>query len=177
MSRVIALAACGLTLAACTSSSDYASWPIVEFWRPAPATAQLRIESLPPGADARTSQGQACRTPCEVTVKAEGAELTVSYALNGYDPQTVPVRVHNTAGQFVLGGDPGSVRLDPNPAYAELQKMRPPKRRIKRKRKPRVSAAPKARPPQATPAQPAPQASSPAPTPAAAYPWPPPPTR
>jgi hypothetical protein len=142
----------------------------VEFWKPTPPSAQLRIESLPPGADAKTSQGQTCRTPCEVTVQAQG-EFTVSYALTGYQPQTVPVRAINTG---VFGEAP---RLDPNPAFAELQKMPPPKRRPKRKAKPKVSAAPTARPPDVGPPPPAADASQPMSTPAAAYPWPPPPTR
>ena len=37
--------------------------------RSAPPTEELRIESEPPGADAKTSQGQTCRTPCELTVQ------------------------------------------------------------------------------------------------------------
>jgi hypothetical protein len=75
------------------------------------------VESEPPGADARTVQGQACRTPCELTVPA-GAETAISFALTGYQPQTVPVRAEIPPGM----ADPGlSPRLQPNPVYAELQ--------------------------------------------------------
>src|SRR5215813_114911 len=86
MSRVIAVAACGLALAACSMSM-----PSLDFFKSGPGTEVLRVESEPPGADARTSQGQSCRTPCELTVQS-GGEMTVSYALNGYQPQTVQVR-------------------------------------------------------------------------------------
>ena len=42
-----------------------------ELLKSSPATEALRIESEPPGADARTSHGQSCRTPCELTVQDE----------------------------------------------------------------------------------------------------------
>src|ERR1044072_8294038 len=86
MSRVFAIAACGFLLAACSMSM-----PSLDFFRSAPATEVLRIESEPPGADARTNTGQACRTPCELTV-TPGPDLAVSFALNGYQPTTISVR-------------------------------------------------------------------------------------
>jgi hypothetical protein len=67
MRRVIAVTACGFALAACTMSM-----PSLDYFKSAPPTETLRIESEPPGADARTSQGQNCRTPCELTVPAGG---------------------------------------------------------------------------------------------------------
>ena len=67
MSRVIAVAACGFILAACSMSM-----PSLDFFRSAPPTEVLRIESEPPGADARTAEGQSCRTPCELTVPVDG---------------------------------------------------------------------------------------------------------
>src|SRR6202166_1034894 len=92
MSRVIAAVACGLTLAACSMSM-----PSLDFFKSSPATEQLRIESEPPGADARTSQGQTCRTPCELTVPTEN-ELAVTVQLSGYQPQTLPVRADGRGG-------------------------------------------------------------------------------
>ena len=86
MSRVIAFVACGFTLAACS-----ASMPSLDFLKSSPATETLRIESEPPGADAKTTQGQTCRTPCELTVQG-GGDLSVTVALNGYQPQTVALR-------------------------------------------------------------------------------------
>ena len=65
MSRVIAVVACGFTLAACSMSM-----PSFDFFKSTPAIETLRLESEPPGADARTAQGQSCRTPCELAVPA-----------------------------------------------------------------------------------------------------------
>jgi hypothetical protein len=56
-----------------------------------PATATLTIESDPPGADASISTGASCRAPCSLAAPVAD-EFTVSYALTGYLPQTVPVR-------------------------------------------------------------------------------------
>ena len=86
MSRVIAVVACGFTLAACS-----ASLPSLSFLKSSPPTEALRIESEPPGAEAKTSLGQSCRTPCELVVQAAD-EFSLTLALNGYQPQTVSVR-------------------------------------------------------------------------------------
>src|SRR5262249_2394445 len=116
MSRVIAVAACGFALAACSMSMP-------SFLNSGPATEVLRVESEPPGADARTSQGQSCRTPCDLTVPS-GGEMTVSSPLNGSQPQTLQVRPETPPQSYGEGG--GGVRLQPNPVYAELQPVRPP---------------------------------------------------
>jgi hypothetical protein len=92
------------------------SMPSFDLFKSAPTTEALRLESEPPGADARTTQGQQCRTPCEVTVPA-GADLAISFSLNGYQPQTIPVRADVPPGVT----DPNMMRrLQPNPVYAEL---------------------------------------------------------
>lgn len=155
MSRVIAVVACGFALVGCSSSL-----PSFDFFRGGPASEQLRIESEPPGADAKTSQGQTCRTPCELTVASEG-EMAVTVAMNGFQPQTVPVRSQ--------GGSDGP-RLQPNPVYVELEPAAPPrpsKKSPAKKKKVTAKAAPKTGPASQTPA-PA-SAASPYPT---GYPWP-----
>jgi hypothetical protein len=155
MSRVIAVALCGFSLAACSSSL-----PSFDIFRGGPASEQLRIESEPPGADAKTSQGQTCRTPCELTVAAEG-EIAITVAMNGFQPQTVPVRSQ--------GGSDGP-RLQPNPVYVELEPAapsRPAKKAPAKKKKVTAKAAPKTSPAGEAPA-PASNAS-PYPT---GYPWP-----
>src|ERR1700676_5315349 len=111
-SRIIAAVACGFALAACSMSM-----PSFDFFKSTPATEVLRIESEPPGADARTSQGQTCRTPCELTVPTEN-ELAVTVQMAGFQPQTLPVR---------LDGRGGDTRLQPNPVYVELQPAAPVK--------------------------------------------------
>jgi hypothetical protein len=156
MSRIVAILACGFALAACSMSM-----PSLDYFRSGPATEVLRIESEPPGADARTAAGEACRTPCELTV-ASGGDIAISFALNGYQSITVPVHAE-AAG-----------RLQPNPVYAELQPAAPPprpgrKRPAVAKKKPAAKAAP--------PASTQSQAAAPEPavmTPGG-YPWPPPP--
>jgi len=165
MSRVIALVACGFTLAACS-----ASLPSMDFFKSSPATETLRIESEPPGADARTSQGQTCRTPCELTVQG-GGEMSVTVALGGYQPQTVSLRPDQA----------DSTKLSPNPLYVELAAMAPPtpakkRKRVAGKKKPTtVAAQPAGQPAPATTATaafPPPPPAAPEPAAAAQYPWP-----
>jgi hypothetical protein len=159
MSRVIAFVACGFTLAACS-----ASMPSLDFFKSSPPTETLRIESEPPGADAKTTLGQSCRTPCELTVQG-GGDLSVTVALNGYQPQTV-----------ALKSDEGGAKLSPNPVYVELLAAAPPapaKKKAVRKNKPATAAAaePAPAPGPATAAFPPPPAST-EPTASANYPWP-----
>ncbi len=169
MSRVIALLACGFSLAACSSSL-----PSMDFFKSSPTTEALRIESEPPGAEAKIASGQSCRTPCELNVKP-GADLIVTVALNGYQPQTVPLRQES--------GDTG--KLAPNPVYVDLKTIPPvtPKKKkaAAKKRKPATTAAAPASapapstttasvPPPDTAPAPAPTEPSPAST--TAYPWP-----
>ncbi len=86
MSRVIAVIACGFTLAACSTTM-----PSLDFMKSAPQSEMLAIESEPPGAEAKTSLGQSCRTPCQLAVQP-GSEFSVTLALSGYQLQTVSVR-------------------------------------------------------------------------------------
>src|SRR5215472_4069947 len=102
MSRTFAAVACGLALADCSMSL-----PGADLFKSTPPTDVLRVESEPPGADARTSQGQTCRTPCELTVPTD-SELAVTVQMTGYQPQTLPVSVK---------GNGGDNRLQPNPLY------------------------------------------------------------
>ena len=128
MSRVIAVVACGFTLAACC-----ASLPSLSFLKSSPPTEALRIESEPPGAEAKTSLGQSCRTPCELVVQAAD-EFSLTLALNGYQPQTVSVRKDAAENS----------RLAPNPVYVELQPVpaTPAKKRAAPKKKPAVAGKP-----------------------------------
>jgi hypothetical protein len=112
MSRVIALVACGFTLAACSMSM-----PSLDMFKSGPTMETLRLESEPPGADARTPTGQSCRTPCELPVPA-GQDVTIAFALAGYQPATVSVRNDLPPGV----NDPNIMtRLQPNPVFAELK--------------------------------------------------------
>ena len=169
MSRVIAIAACGFILAACSMSM-----PSFDFFRGSAATETLRIESEPPGADARTAEGQSCRTPCELTVPSSG-EVAISFALQGYNPQTINVRAETPpAASYAEAAPPA--RLQPNPVYAELMPAVPAKAKRKSSPKKKVVAKKSAPRDDAAPAPPpASQGADPATAYPSNYPWPPPP--
>jgi hypothetical protein len=110
--------ACGFTVAGCS-----ASLPSLNFFSSSPSTETVRtqtvrFESKPPGAEVKTSAGT-CRTPCELSVQ-EAPEISATFALNGYQPQTVSVR-----------RAPNSSKLAPNPVFAELRAAR--KKHLKKK--------------------------------------------
>jgi hypothetical protein len=144
--RVCALAG-ALLVAGC------ASWtPSWDFMPSMPSlgggsNVSLTIESDPPGADAKTSLGPGCRTPCMIPVPAD-REFSVSYSLNGYMPQTVAVTPRNdSAAPDIASGSSAAptVEVTPNPVYAQLQPAPPPAPNRKKARAPkkRAAAAPK----------------------------------
>ena len=127
MSRVIAVMACGFMLAACSTTM-----PSLDFMKSAPQAESLAIESEPPGAEAKTSLGQNCRTPCQLSVQP-GSEFSVTLALSGYQPQIVSVRPE-------AEGATAAPRLAPNPVHVDLQAAAPPKK-LGAKKKKLVAAA------------------------------------
>jgi hypothetical protein len=154
----------------------------MDFFRSAPPTEVLRIESEPPGADARTAEGQSCRTPCELTVPSTG-EVAISFALQGYNPQTISVRPEAPPTASYAEGAPPT-RMQPNPVYAELAPLVAPKQKRKAPPKRKVVAKQPAPIDQSAPAEPPPQVTArpqqPAQPPASSsfpsnYAWPPPP--
>lgn len=164
MRRVFVLSLAGIALSGCASFSV----PGLDFLTPAPPVATLQLESMPTGAEARTSAGPSCRTPCSVSVPAS-QPLTVTYTLDRYQPQTVsvqPVQQTVASPNVDLGGTSFVVELDPNPVFAQLAPTAPPPRRAKRPPPKRVAK----RPPPQEPAPP--QASSPFPPPTASSPFP-----
>jgi len=154
MSRVIAVTACGFMLAACSATMPSLS---LDFMKSAPQPETLTIESEPPGAEAKTSLGQNCRTPCQFRVQP-GSEFSVTLTLSGYQPQTVSVRPEADGAVAVP-------RLAPNPVHVDLQAVAPPKKPVPKKKKPAEAtggdAAGRAPSP---PAETAPSATN--------YPWP-----
>jgi hypothetical protein len=136
----------------------------LDFMKSAPTTELLRLESDPPGAEARTSLGQSCRTPCELTVAA-GNELSVTLTLAGYQPQTVAVLAAEGA------------RLAPNPIYAELAPHSggPARKPGKRKKPATATANPPVQEATSAAAPPPPPMPQTPPEPAVSatnYPWP-----
>lgn len=114
------------------------------------ANVSLTIESDPPGADAKTSIGPSCRTPCMIPVPAD-RPFTVNYSLNGYLPQVVQVgpragadvtAVDVAGGVAETYGAPASPEVVPNPVYAQLQPAPPPAPSRKGRGKPRAPKPP-----------------------------------
>jgi hypothetical protein len=150
MRGAIVIAVAGVSLAGCSSFS-------MDAFKPTPPTLQVQLDSMPPGADARTSLGPGCKTPCSVAVPAPDSGFSVTYTLNKFQPATIPVQVIRIPGDF---STPASTTFDPNPVVAELQPAGPPpKAAPKAKPKPK-----KPKPPTGTAAAPA---GSPFPNPAA----------
>jgi len=121
MHRVIAIAAAGMTLAGCASFSTDS---FTDYFKSTPPKVQLQLESMPPGAEARTSIGPGCKTPCSVTLTAPEDGFTVGYTLAKFQPATVPVQVIRIPGDLLHSA---TSKVDPNPVIAELQPATPPK--------------------------------------------------
>jgi hypothetical protein len=122
MRHIIVIALAGASLAGCSS---------VSFDSLKPSPVQLRLESTPPGADARTSLGQSCKTPCSVSLASPPEDgFSVSYSMAKFEPATVEVKVSRTAAEILTLSGP---TIEPNPVVAELQPIpEPPKPASKR---------------------------------------------
>jgi hypothetical protein len=140
MHRVVAVISSALALAACSTSSMN-----LDVFRPAPLVDSVRFESEPPGAVAKSSNGQTCVTPCALALPTE-TPLTATFTLNGYAPVTENLEiVQDTAAP---------PRFRPNPVIVELPIAAPPK--------PAKTKAPKKRvPPSAPHAKPAAKSAAP----------------
>lgn len=151
MRHVIALAALGANLAGCSSFS-------LDSYKPAPPPVEIQFESAPSGADATTSLGPACKTPCSLNVPAPDAGFTVTFAMPKFLPVTVPVQVIRNPGDLT---SPASTIVDPSPVFAELKPAGPP---------PKARKPMRPKKPKAPNAAPAPGAASPSPSPSPAPP-------
>jgi hypothetical protein len=127
MYRVIAVVACGVALTAC-SSSWLPSFELPSFGSSGGGGSgimSLSVESDPPGAQA-SAGAASCVTPCRLNVAVNGP-FNVNIALNGYVPQSVPIRIMQPDDPRLASDDGGlSVRLDPNPVYVELERAPAP---------------------------------------------------
>jgi hypothetical protein len=149
MRRVIAIAIAGASLAGCSSFS-------LDSFKSAPPLVKVALESEPPGADATTSIGPGCKTPCSIDVPAPDAGFSVTFASPKFQAVTVPVQVIRNPGDYT---SPPTTITDPSPVFAELQPAAPPAKARKplrpKKPKPAKAAAAPAATPAPAPAQPA----------------------
>jgi len=163
MYRILAIASGALALAACSSSSD---WANLNAFKSGPALDTVSLESEPPGAEAKASNGQTCRTPCALALPVDAAS-SVTFTLNGYQPETEKLEMIQTTGE--------PPRLRPNPVVVELTPAAPA---AKKPAKKPAAKKPAARPKPTAAAAPAPTPMTAAPA-QAPSPWPtnPPPVR
>jgi hypothetical protein len=155
MRRVIAIAVASASLGGCSSFS------VGDYFKSTPPTIQVQLESNPPGADAKTSLGPGCKTPCSVSVQAPDTGFSVSYTLDKYQSANVPVQVIHNPGDLT---SQGTTTTDPNPVFAELQRAGPPPRAHhgpKKTKKPKPAAAAPAESPFPDPNAPAPGTAPP----------------
>jgi hypothetical protein len=172
MGRSAVLVAAALTFAACSSLPDLdlskMAVNAVDH-----RSVDLQLESEPAGAEAKTSLGPSCRTPCALPI-GPVPDFTVTFALDGYQPQAVSIKVIRTyARPDWEGKTRADPELEPNPAHAVLVALPPPPEPPKPppgKKRPRVAAKPAATAPPSKG-----QTSSAGFAPASSTPFPPPP--
>ena len=168
MTRVFVVLAGALALAGCSSFAPgnlLPSMSLPTLPLGSGGGTAVRLDSNPPGADARTSLGPGCRTPCAVNVPAtEG--FNVTFTLAGFETQTVQVSALRSGG---LGSEPTTIEVTPNPVFADLAPAAPAvAAKTKRPAKPKPrSTAKAAAPTRAAPEAAAPAAARPAAAPAA----------
>lgn len=123
----------------------------MDAFKSAPEPVTVQFESTPPGAEARTSLGPSCTTPCSLPITADGG-FSVTFNLPKFQPATVPVTITRVAGDFT---SPARTTVEPNPVGVELQPIAPPKRA--RRAAKRAAAKPAAAPAAAETPFPAPR--------------------
>lgn len=164
MYRVVTVIGGALMLAACSSSPD---WMNLNALKPGPSLDTVSFESEPPGAEAKASNGQTCRTPCSLALPVDAA-TSVTFSLNGYLPESEKLDAVQETGE--------PPHLKPNPVVVELSPAPPPAKPARKPAKKPPAKKQAARPKPTATSAPASTAAAPA---QAASPWPtsPPPVR
>src|SRR5215470_10039405 len=150
--RFLAVIGSAAALAAC--SSDMAGF------KSGPFLDTISLESEPPGADAKASNGQTCRTPCSLALPTD-ASMSITFTLNGYQPETEKLEAITSTGE--------PPRLRPNPVVVELSPATPTTAKKPAAKKPAAKKSASTPKPAAAAAAPAPMTATPA---QATSPWP-----
>jgi len=111
LDRAFTLMMCGLGLAACSSMPGF------DLLKPKPTTTVLLIQSDPASAEARSSLGGTCRTPCTMAIGTAG-DFTIGVARDGHEPQTVTVHSTMSEGDYMTAPSPV---LEPSTVYVTLR--------------------------------------------------------
>ena len=126
MRRAIALVLSSAALSGCGALPSVPSFNLPSF--NAPGTP-VHVTSIPPGAEASfATGGQSCTTPCTLTAPNGMGTYNVSFKLNGYQPQSVPVRIAVNESSSMQSGDAGTASntvIMPDPVTAELEPFAP----------------------------------------------------
>ena len=149
--RFLAVIGSAAALAAC--SSDMAGF------KSGPFLDTVSLESEPPGAEAKASNGQTCRTPCSLAMPVD-ASASITFTLNGYQPETEKLEAITSTGE--------PPRLRPNPVVVELSPGAPST--AKKSTKPATKKPATRTKTTAAPPPPAPMTAVPAQAPSS--PWP-----
>jgi len=133
IARALVFAGFALLLCACSGWPRGAGFGLFDSTPAVPPTASIDLDSEPQGAEAKTSLGASCRTPCALEVPTSGA-FSVTFSREGYIAQTVPVQVQP-------GQEAPSVKFTPNPVFAELGPAPGAKKKPAAKPAPKPTAA------------------------------------
>ena len=132
MRRAIALILSCAALSGCGAIPGMPSFSLPSFNKPsvpgfnAPGTP-VHVTSVPPGAEASFGK-DSCTTPCTLTAPNGTGTYDVSFRLNGYQPQSVPVRIAVNESSSMQSGDAGTASntvITPDPVMAELEPFAP----------------------------------------------------
>jgi hypothetical protein len=110
--RALVVSGFALLLCACSGWPRGAGFGLFGSTPAMPATASIDLDSDPQGAEAKTSLGASCQTPCALDVPTSAA-FSVTFTREGYTAQTVPVQVQRDQ-------EKATVKFAPNPVFAQL---------------------------------------------------------
>jgi hypothetical protein len=129
MRRAIALLLSCAALSGCGWIPGMPSFSLPSFNKPSvpsfntPGTP-VHVTSVPPGAEASFGMdGKSCTTPCTLAAPNGAGTYNVSFKLNGYQPQSVPVRIAVNESSSMQSGDAGAAPttvITPDPVMAQL---------------------------------------------------------